>query len=154
MQQSSAASLSNALRVYEDGSEAAILLLRGAADGTHEGLKAVFDAHDAPMAWLERGVPQDASAVGNCVIKDTSVVLEIAGAGASLMGMRLEVHWGDVSESWRSAAESAGHVWIGLMTEDEYQRMLYANAVEAGDMRVFLPVLPEMPALKLEALFP
>lgn len=154
MQQSSAASLSNALRVYEDGAEAAILLLRGGDSETDEGFRAVFGAHDAPLARLESGVPQGAGTAGFCTIGDTSVVLAVGGAGASLLGMKLEVHWGDVSETWRSAARSTGCVWLGLMTESEYQRMLYADAVEAGDMRVFLPTLPEMPALRLEALFP
>lgn len=134
----------NASRVYDDGRSAAIVLMASDDMEVEEGLKRVFEIHEAPPTDLETGVPWGADDVGDCEIREGGVLLTVEGTGGSFMGMRFEADWSGIAPGWRRMARDNGCVWLALPGRSVYDQI--ARAVASGS----LVQLPSMPVLKLE----
>lgn len=136
----------NALRVYDDGRSAAIVLMASDSKEIETGLGRVFEIHEAPLTDLETGVPWGADDVGDCEIRPGGVLLTVEGTGGQFMGMRFEAEWSTTSPGWRRAARDGGCVWLGLPGRPLYDQI--ARAVVSGSQ----VQLPAMPVLKLEVI--
>lgn len=134
----------NALRVYDDGRSAAIVLMASDDTGIEDALGRVFEIHEAPRVNLEKGVPWGADDVGDCEVRFGGVMLTVEGTGGSFMGMRFEAAWSTTSPGWRRAARDNGCVWLALPGRPVYDQI--ARAVASGSV----VQLPAMPVLKLE----
>lgn len=134
----------NALRMYEDGRSAAIVLMTSESTEIETGLERVFEIHEAPLTNLEVSVPWGADDVGDCEIRPDGVLLTVEGTGGRFMGMRFEASWDTTSPGWRRAARDSGCVWLGLPGRPGYDQI--ARAVASGSV----VQLPAMPVLKLE----
>lgn len=148
------ARLGNAVRIFSNGDQAAILLLRAGQDGAYDTLRQAFERHEAPLADLSEGVPEVARSAGDCLIRHDGARVTIEGAGgfvngSALMGFALESNWGTTAASFITVARSEGHVWLGLITEEAYTNAFFGPEAAAQAR----PRIPVMPVLKLDALF-
>jgi hypothetical protein len=134
----------NALRVYDDGRSAAIVLMASDDAEIEDALSRVFEIHEAPLSDLEAGVPWGADDVGDCEIRPGGVMLTVEGTGGSFMGLRFEAAWNTTSPGWRRAARDNGCAWLTLPGRSMYDHI--ARAVASGSQ----VQLPAMPVLKLE----
>lgn len=134
----------NALRVYDDGRSAAIVLMASDDTEIEDALGRVFEIHEAPLTDLEKGVPWGTDDVGDCEIRSGGVLLTVEGTGGSFMGLRFEAAWSTTSPGWRRAACDNDCVWLGLPGRPVYDQI--ARAVASGSQ----VQLPAMPVLKLE----
>lgn len=150
VQQSSEVRGRNALRFYDDGAQAAIVLVRAGDEESLTALAKVFGEHRALTVDLERAVPDSDRTVGDCVIRDDGVLLTMTGVGRSIMGLSMNLGWGKTSHSWRSVALKTGHVWIGLISEKSYQEAFSGDALTLDNAHPGAPRIPPLPVLKLE----
>lgn len=134
----------NASRVYMDGRSAAIVLMASDDSDLEEGLRRVFEIHEAPPTDIEAGLPWEMDDVGDCKLRPSGVLLMVKGTGSMLMGMRFEAEWGGTDSGWNEMALSNRCVWLGLPGRSVYDQI--ARAVASGSQ----VQLPAMPVLKLE----
>lgn len=134
----------NALRVYDDGRSAAIVLMASDDAEIEKALGRVFEIHEAPLTDLEANAPWGADDVGDCEIRSDGVMLTVEGTGGTFMGLRFEAAWSTTSPGWRRAARDNGCVWLALPGRPAYDHI--ARAVASGSQ----VQLPAMPVLKLE----
>ncbi|AXH66323.1 hypothetical protein SEA_SATIS_164 [Streptomyces phage Satis] len=139
VQKSNSASVQNALRSYENGTSA-LLLITSDDEEISNALDRVFEIHKAPRLSPELELPEAAEGVGDCAISPEGVVLTVEGSGDHFMGLRFEVFWGVTDKQWREVAESNGCVWLALTPFEDYRSL-------GGDP---FALIPAVPLLKLE----
>lgn len=139
MHQSSNAAVTNSLRLYGARS-GAILLMTSADQNVADALEVVFDSHRPKVVDPETELDWDAEDVGDCVIGENGVVLTIVGSGG-FMGARFEAAWGRTPERWKANARMNGCAWLGLVSVQEYQRLMARGWGET---------IPPLALLKLE----
>jgi hypothetical protein len=160
VQQSSNVRVSNGVFTYPDGSKAALLFMRAGDTDTMEALDLAFRLHGASPANLTHGEPDIGRAAGECEILDGGVTVILRGVAPGLktgprgmLGLEFTASWGSTVQSWTATAQDAGHVWVGLLTEADYELVWSMNPVMSheGDVgqAVDLTEVPSMPVLKL-----
>lgn len=156
MQQSSSASVGNGLGLREDGSAAAILFVRAGDSEALDALNFVFQLHRAPTVDLGHAVPDLDRTAGDCVIRDNGILMTLQAVdpadwndGHGMLGMNLELTWGETESVWWQTALEDGFVYACLVTEEQYQR---AARIEGGVRVVDVAKVSPAPIVKLEAL--
>jgi hypothetical protein len=142
------ASACNGVRTYADGETGALLILRGENDGAHDSLEYAFMMQGAVLADLESSPPGLERSAGLCRIRPTSVEVELEGLG----GFSFCVEWGETSTWWTHVAWEAGHLYVGLLHRDEFQRAVEGTFMDggAGVAAMGQPVFPPMRCLKFD----
>lgn len=146
-QQSSEVRAGNALRTYDDGTKAAIILVRAGDVASLMALTRVFQDHRAPTVDLEHAVPDLDGTVGDCVLRDDGVLIMMKGVDHHLLGVTMDLSWTG-TPTWRKAASEEGCVWAGLLSEEAYQQAFPGDAVPLYGPQA--PRIPPLPVLKLE----